>query len=133
MNNCQFITIIEVACSKVTSVCIFLFVCLLIGCGQNHRARQLVGDFLENNLKESDYEITDYSSVDSTYHLRDSILWALQKENNQSLIYKKINYQKRTTRKLFFMRVNFRYKDKPVCQTFYFDDHLERVVCFKDN
>ena len=47
---------------------------LLMSCNGNRQAKGIVTQFLDNNLKDTDYSAEYFSKVDSTFVISDSVL-----------------------------------------------------------
>ncbi len=46
---------------------------LLMGCGQDREARGMVEDFMKSGLQLTDYDVVEWSRVDSTFFVSDSV------------------------------------------------------------
>lgn len=109
---------------------------LAIGCGRQHDAESLVKDFMKENM--SNYSaITDvnFKRLDSTRHLKDSIITRIRKSAETSALYKKsIRYDDGTPGdKLIILRVEYKMDDKDHSDTYYIDNGLTHIVAFKTN
>ncbi len=105
------------------------------GCNrEKSKAESMVKDFLKENLVENDFKVMDFSRLDSTTFVSDSMAHMMRmKMANNPLFKPEMNYQKgHKTRKLYFIRVKYRIEKDTILQTFYFDDELSRVVSFKE-
>lgn len=105
------------------------------GCNrEKSKAESMVKDFLKENLVENDFKVMDFSRLDSTTFVSDSMAHMMRmKMANNPLFKPEMNYQKgHKTRKLLFIRVKYRIEKDTILQTFYFDDELSRVVSFKE-
>lgn len=111
----------------------FCAAALFTGCGQKHDAEQLIGDFLDSNLKDNAISGKQFSDLDSTLYVSDSMMNVMRDAAVHSGIYKeRIKYASRPSQKLLFMDVS--YSDasgKRMKQTFYLDENITGVVAVK--
>ena len=62
----------------ITAVIAFVVVMAIASCGgSKNDAERLVKDFLKENLVEPDYKYIDFSDLDSTFYVNDSIVGTL--------------------------------------------------------
>ena len=105
-----------------------------VGCDKpTNDAQRLVKEFLKDNLKNADFKILDFSKVNSTSLISDSIFHAMRDNATKNSLFKKdIQYADGPkTDVLKFIRVKYKV-DKDTCQqTFYLDEQLTRVVSLK--
>lgn len=96
-------------------------------------AQKLVKEFLKENLVSEDFKVMDYSRLDSTKLISDSVFLQLRADGAKSKLFKAdIHYADGPkTRKLNYLRVKYRMDKDTVNQTFYLDDQLTRIVAFK--
>lgn len=110
---------------------------LLSSCGEQYNAESTVRDFMDANLAEpSALSEVEFSDVDSTKYLNDSIIGAMKSQiSATSEIYKKdIAYgEKSRGGKLFLVRVKYKIHDSEHQSTFYMNDDFSAVVAFKTN
>ncbi len=107
---------------------------ILIGCGQEHKAKSLVTSFLDNNLKDNSYSIEDYSKLDSTFYVTDSMINVMRGNVGNIGTFKQIKYSdKGNTNKLLFIHVKYKHKGKSWKQTFYMDDNLNQIISLKND
>lgn len=101
---------------------------------EKSRAQTLVKDFLKENLVENDFKVMDFSKLDSTTFVSDSMAHIMRaKMANNKLFKPEMRFPKGPkTKKLYFIRVKYRIEKDTILQTFYFDDELSRVVSFKE-
>lgn len=100
---------------------------LFASCGQQQQAKSVVKDFVEQQLHK-DVSYLDFSDVDSTRVLSDSIIQAMRGRAEKSIQYQP--YQGKT---LMHIRVQY-LLDKDTCSaTFYLDKEMTGVVAFKRN
>ena len=100
---------------------------LLTACGQQQRAKSVVKDFMETYQK-GDVSYLDFSDVDSTKVLSDSLINALQQQAG-----KDVTFQKRTSTTLLLIRAKYLLDDDTCSTTFYLDPSTMGVVACKQN
>lgn len=106
---------------------------LLTGCGERYHAKNLVQDFMSQNLKNPEYDVEDISDLDSTYYINSKMLKLMQHQAASLTMYKPLNFKdKKASAKLLFLRVKFSQNGQSYNQTFYMDDQLEHVVGVKN-
>ena len=74
---------------------------LLTACGQQQRAKSVVKDFMET-YQQGDVDYLEFSDVDSTKVLSDSLINALQQQAG-----KKVSFQKRNSTTLLLIRAKY--------------------------
>jgi len=105
------------------------------GCNrEKSKAESMVKDFLKENLVENDFKVMDFSRLDSTTFVSDSMAHIMRaKMANNKRFKPEMRFPKGPkTKKLYFIRVKYRIEKDTILQTFYFDDELSRVVSFKE-
>ena len=100
---------------------------LLAACGQQQRAKSVVKDFVAQQLKQ-DVSYLDFSDVDSTRAISDSLIDVLQQQAG-----KEVTFQKRTTLTLWYSRAKYLLDKDTLSTTFYLDPQLTGVVACKQN
>lgn len=100
---------------------------LLTACGQQQRAKSVVKDFMET-YQQGDVDYLEFSDVDSTRVLSDSLINALQQQAG-----KKVTFQKRTSTTLLLIRAKYLLDDDTCSTTFYIDPSTMGVVACKQN
>lgn len=101
-------------------------------CYDNREAKELVKEFLDNNLKNQDYTAEYFSHVDSTFVISDSVLNDMCDKAQASGLFKPLKFGDRgNSRRLNFMRVRYVSGNDTIKQTFYFDDKTTCVVGVK--
>ena len=121
MKNCSFYIIIGVA-----------LLTLFSACGRRQTAKSVVNDFIEQNaLSPEKMTAREFSSLDSTKFLNDSIVLSMQKRGHE--LYKHgISYEQSSSgRILYYLRMKCVYENDTLQQTFYLDENLTSVVSFK--
>ncbi|MBR5690274.1 MAG: hypothetical protein IKX17_07505 [Prevotella sp.] len=101
---------------------------------EKSRAQSLVKDFLKENLVENDFKVMDFSRLDSTKVVSDSLFQLMREKGEKNSHFKQplaFPDGPKTT-KMYFIRVKYRVYQDTILQTFYFDDELSRVVSFKE-
>ena len=108
------------------------FVFLFVSCGQKHKAKVLVEDFIENYAIDPDaIAERDFTRFDSTKVITDSLIMAMQ-EATHPLYKHPIPYSVHNAgRMLFLLRMNYQHQGDTLWQTFYVDEQMEHVVAFK--
>ena len=102
-------------------------VLLLTACGQQHRAKSVVKDFMETYQK-GDVSYLEFSDVDSTKVLTDSLIRVMQQQAG-----KDVTFQKRTSTTLLLIRAKYLLDDDTCSTTFYLDPSTMGVVACKQN
>ena len=100
---------------------------LLAACGQQQRAKSVVKDFMET-YQQGDIDYLEFSDVDSTKMLSDSLINALQQQAG-----KKVSFQKRNSTTLLLIRAKYLLDDDTCSTTFYLDPSTMGVVASKQN
>ena len=102
-------------------------VLLLTACGQQQRAKSVVKDFMETYQK-GDVSYLEFSDLDSTKVLSDSLVNALQQQAGKG-----VTFQKRTSTTLLLIRAKYLLDDDTCSTTFYLDPSTMGVVACKQN
>jgi len=100
---------------------------LLTACGQQQRAKSVVKDFMET-YQQGDVDYLEFSDVDSTRVLSDSLIQALQQQAG-----KDVTFQKRNSTTLLLIRAKYLLDDDTCSTTFYLDPSTMGVVACKQN
>ena len=100
---------------------------LLAACGQRQRAKSVVKDFMQTYQK-GDVSYLEFSDVDSTRAISDSLIAVLQQQAG-----KDITFQKRTGSTLLHIRAKYLLDDDTCSTTFYLDPSTMGVVACKQN
>ena len=110
---------------------------MLISCnGRQHDAQNTVADYMAANLNNAgEMKITDFSRLDSTTKVKDSVIVALRNNTETIGRYKKgLHYASPSERRmLYIMRVNYKLGTTDCSDTFYLDETLEKVIAVKNN
>lgn len=106
---------------------------ILSGCDKQYKAESTVKDFLDTNLKTSDYSIS-FTKVDSTRLVTDRAVSVMRKNANKNTAFKTgIKYNAQPSKKHMFTKAVIRIGNDTIRQTFYLTPDLTQVVSFKDN
>jgi len=100
---------------------------LLTACGQQQRAKSVVKEFMET-YRQGDVDYLEFSDVDSTKMLSDSLINVLQQQAG-----KKVSFQKRNGTTLLLIRAKYLLNDDTCSTTFYLDPSTMGVVACKQN
>lgn len=110
---------------------------LLVSCNRRqHDAENAVAEFMAANLSNaSEMKITDFSRLDSTTKVKDSVIVVLRQNAENSGRYKKgLQYASPSERHmLYIMRVSYKLGPTDCNDTFYLDEALEKVIAVKNN
>ncbi|MBP1541255.1 MAG: hypothetical protein ILA25_03695 [Prevotella sp.] len=97
---------------------------LLTSC-ERQQAKSTIRDFVEAHI-DSDADLLEFSVLDSTHVISDSLLDAMRSQNTA-------DYATRKDSKLLFMRVRYLSGVDTCSATFYLNPDLEDVVAYKKN
>ena len=114
---------------KIKTITLFCAAILLSGCGSGNKAKNLVSDFLDVNLKNNDISDVEFSALDST-----SLVNVMRSDMGKSNVFKSgIKYADRIKgQKLYFISVNYKASNgKKMKHTFYMNSNVNDVVCVK--
>jgi len=100
---------------------------LFVSCGQQQKAKSAVKDFVENQLQQ-DVSYLDFSDVDSTRAISDSLVNVLRGKGG-----KEVQYQERKGNKLLHIRAKYLLEDDTMSATFYLEPEEFGVVAYKKN
>ncbi len=109
---------------------------LITACGQRHHAKDIVREFIREQLVTDDYGLI-YGKLDSTYRISDSIMGDLQKRSAADSLFKQPiqlgDYRGLKTKLVLQMKIIL--KDDTVRRTFYLNPDLKArsVVAVKEN
>lgn len=105
---------------------------LLAACGQAHRNRQVVEDFMTSQMGLSDYDVVEWSEAKPTYFVSDSMMQVMRAQALQAKrVRPGVAYAAQTS-PLQMLRVKYAQGRDTVTQTFYLNRSLDGVVGFKD-
>lgn len=83
---------------------------------------------MAQQLKKTDIEYLDFSSIDSTHALGDSVVQAMRQRGPQG-----VQYQERKGRTLFYLRSQYKQGSDTLSATFYLNTDIIGIVAFKEN
>jgi PBP1b-binding outer membrane lipoprotein LpoB len=121
---------------KKIFILLFSSAILLMGCGEEHQAQRLVKGFLDNNLKNNDISEVEYSNIDSTFFITDSMIRVMRNSTSNDVEFKKkMSYSPgKINRKKMFLSVRFNtIKGDKKKYTFYLNDSCTEIICLKKN
>ena len=121
---------------KIRHILLSSAMLLLASCGQQHKAESVVEDFMENNLKDaSTLQIVEYSDIDSTRYLNDSIINKLRNTAKNSSMYagRTEFAQRNKNEKLIIIRVRYKINGQDFHDTFYLNKEMTGVIALKNN
>ena len=104
---------------------------LLVSCGQQYQAKQLVKSFVKEHATE-DIDINSFSDLDSTKVISDSLLQAMRQQALSDPLFKDVELASiplSTT--LLYIRMRYGDDSLNLSKTFYFDRDLTGIVAFK--
>ena len=112
---------------KGSLLTVALALLLCASCGRQQQAKSVVMDFMSQQLHK-DVRYLDFSDLDSTRAIGDSLIMVLRQRTAQDIV-----YQERTGHTLLFLRANYLEGSDTLSATFYMDTQLTGVVAFKHN
>ncbi len=117
---------------KTTIFIPLLLLAVLVSCGRQSKAEDLVEAFVqENALAPEKMAAHEFSRLDSTKRLNDSIVLDMQRRGNE-YFKQDIDYPVKTSgRMLYYLRMTYYPDSDTLWNTFYLDEQLEQVVSFK--
>ena len=115
---------------KTPYIIIGIALLLFASCGRQQAAKSAVKDFVGQYLYE-DVSYVDFTSVDSTRAISDSLIDVLHRQARPAL--GTPDYRPRTGRTLFVIRANYHVGDDTLSSTFYLNPDLDGIVAYKDN
>ena len=109
---------------------------LFVSCGQQHQAKEIIQDFVDQNATEpSSRSSISFVKFDSTRVINDSIILAMRANADTIKRYVKlVKYAEGSFGgKLYVARITYTIDGVEYSDTYYLDDQLSRVVAFKSN
>ena len=100
---------------------------LFASCGWQQQAKSSVKDFVEQQLHR-DVSYLDFSSVDSTRAITDSLIQTLRNRAGQG-----VQYQNPSGATLLHIRAQYLQDEDTLSATFYLDPATMGVVAYKEN
>ena len=111
---------------KRISIIIGVALLLLVSCTQQ-RAKSVAKDFMADYISD-DADYLDFSAVDSTRAISDSLVQVLRQHGPKGA-----NYEERTSRTLYLLRAKYLLDDDTCSTTFYMNPDMAGVVAVKNN
>lgn len=125
---------------KIRIILLIGIVLLFASCGEQHKAQNLVKDFLYENLIDNDCSFKKFSKISKTAMIDADRVRQMRHDIEALPIVKKgINYNDGAfPDTLLYIRATYKLTDKSgkqqeYTQTFYMDKALSRVIAFKEN
>lgn len=117
---------------KISVICSMAF--FAISCGKQHKAENVIKDFLDENMSTSEYSIS-FNDIDSTRNITDSMINVMKNNARKNKLFKKeIVYGSSMTAKPYiYARTKICNGKDTVPYTFYLDKTLNSVIAFKRN
>ena len=104
---------------------------LFTACGQQYQAKSLVKDFVKVHAVE-ELNITDFTDLDSTRVISDSLFRAMQQNAANDPLFKDVDFRAaKATSTLLYIRMHYQKDTLKLSKTFYFDKDLSAVIAFK--
>ena len=115
---------------------------LLVSCGQQYKAKQIVKDYIKEHATE-EIDIISFSNLDSTKVISDSLIQAMQENAKRDPLFKEVtlpvlsngevsvNPEDKPYKTLLYIRMHYREDSLDLSRTFYFDHDLTRIIAFK--
>ena len=104
---------------------------LFTACGQQYQAKRLVKDYVKDHATE-ELHITDFSDLDSTRVISDSLFQAMQAAAASDPQFKDVSFSgAKATSPLLYIRMRYQKDTLELSRTFYFDKDLSAVIAFK--
>lgn len=116
---------------KLLAVALVLVATVFAGCSGDRQERGLVRDFMKQSLGGKDFDVVEWSPVDSTFFVSDSMLQVMRSQA-ASKVQGEVSYVAPTA-KLLYLRLRFAVDNDTLQRTFYFDDKASGIVGFKEN
>ena len=104
---------------------------LFTACGQQYQAKSLVKDFIKEHATE-EFNISDFSDLDSTRVISDSLFQAMQQKAANDPMFKDVDFSDvKATSTLLYIRMRYQKDTLELSKTFYFDKDLSAIIAFK--
>ncbi len=116
---------------KVVFTLFIISLMVLAACGEDHQVKSHVKQFMSEQMLLPDYDIISWSDLDSTNHVKDSILQVMHTEAIKGKIVKAGTKYQRRTDKLNMISVKYAVDKDTMTSTFYLDDKLTGIVGVK--
>lgn len=105
----------------------------LASCGESYDAKGLAKKFMTEQMGLKDYDVITWSNLDSTHHVKDSVLTAMHNTAIKNKIVKSGTQYQPRTEKLNLISVRYAVDKDTLMTTFYFDDKLTGIVGVKSD
>lgn len=116
---------------KIIFTLFIISLMVLASCGKDHQVKSHVKQFMSEQMVLPDYDIISWSDLDSTSHVKDSILNVMHAEAIKTKTVKAgTKYQPRTDN-LNMISVKYAVNKDTMTSTFYLDDKLTGIVGVK--
>ena len=118
------------------SIYIIGVILLLASCGQQHQAKGVIQDFVNQYVsKPSSLSSISIVKFDSTRVLSDSVIARIRANADTIKRYSApVKYSDRPMgRKLYVARISYAINGTEYCDTYYLDEQISHVVAFKSN
>lgn len=120
---------------------LLLSVLTMLSCGEQHNAQKTIENFLEEYSNATSVSVQGITQLDSTRHVTDSVVMALQQQAANSPQFKKdVVFGSRApkTKTLMLTKVTYSTTDekgnmREHKKTFYLTPDLKEVVALKEN
>lgn len=122
--------------NKSSMVVLLSATMLIIGCGKQRSAHDLVESFLDSCLVDNNISELTFSSLDSTRHINDSVITAIRSDISKTNAFKKnVKYGKHnTSQSLHYITATYKKSNgEKAKQTFYIDKEHTSVICVKND
>jgi len=104
---------------------------LFTACGQQYQAKSLVKDFVKEHATE-ELNITDFSNLDSTKVISDSLFLAIQQNAAKDPLFKGVDFGGiKPSSTLLYIRMRYQKDTLELSKTFYFNKDLSTIIAFK--
>jgi hypothetical protein len=101
---------------------------LFASCGRQQQAKSVVKKFMSQQLDKQDVSYLDFTDLDSTHALSDSVIQSMHQRGKQG-----VNYLERKHRTLLYLRAQYLQDSDTLSTTFYLDPEATGIVAYKEN
>ena len=101
---------------------------LFASCGRQQQAKSVVKEFMDQQLDKQDVSYLDFTDLDSTHALSDSVIQSMHQCGKQG-----VNYLERKHRTLLYLRAQYLQDSDTLSTTFYLDPEATGIVAYKEN
>ena len=104
---------------------------LFTACGEQYQAKSLVKEFVKEHAT-GELNITDFSDLDSTRVISDSLFQAMQQRAAHDPLFKAVDFSgAKPTPTLLYIRMRYQQDTLEMSKTFYFNQDLSAIIAFK--